>query len=254
MTALERESTEQALDRLPEAFDRVAILRRRFAQFVDLSPGARVLDIGAALGLHLAAWNLSGYEAVGVEPWADAVSASREIERETGASFEIVQGEGEHLPFPDASFDLVTAISVLEHTRDPERVFAEARRVLRPSGAFYFSTTSAVCPRQAEIRLFVGFPWYPDRLRKRIMRWATEEHPWLVNGTSAPAYHWFTPAGVNRSLQAAGFSQVIDRWALRRDEEETGMRLRIARAARENTAARLVANVLVEGSGYLALV
>lgn len=37
----------------------------------------------------------------------------------------------ERLPFPDASFDLVLAIEVLEHVPDPERAVAELARVAR---------------------------------------------------------------------------------------------------------------------------
>jgi SAM-dependent methyltransferase len=38
---------------------------------------------------------------------------------------------GEHLPFPEASFDLVLACEVLEHVRKPEVVLQEMRRVGR---------------------------------------------------------------------------------------------------------------------------
>ena len=253
VTALEQETIQEALARLPEATARVELLKRRFEPYLQLPPGARVLDVGAALGVHLVAWNRAGYEAVGVEPWDEAVQRSVEVQRETAASFKIVQGEGERLPFEDESFDLVSAISVLEHTHDPERVFAEAHRVLRPSGGFYFYTTSAICPRQSEIRLFPAFPWYPDRARKGIMRWATEHHPSLVHGTTAPAYHWFTPRDVRRSLHDVGFSRVVDRWSLRAENEDHGWRRSVARAARANSAARLAADVLVKDSAYLAL-
>jgi SAM-dependent methyltransferase len=43
-------------------------------------------------------------------------------------------GEAEALPFPDASFDLVTCQTLLIHVRDPGAVIAEMRRVLRPGG------------------------------------------------------------------------------------------------------------------------
>ena len=253
MTALEQESVDEALSRLPSASARVELLRQRLGRFIALAPGARVLDIGAALGLHLVAWNRAGYEAVGIEPWGEAVTRSADVQRETGVSFEIVRGNGENLPFPNASFDLVTAVSVLEHARSPQLVFAEACRVLRPGGGFYFYTTSGLCPRQAEIRLFPAFPWYPDRARKRLMRWAKERHPWLVHGTMAPAYHWFTPGAVRRDLGESGFSRVVDRWLLRTDDEDHGLRLTLSRAARSNGAARLAANVLVKDSAYLAI-
>ena len=43
-------------------------------------------------------------------------------------------GDGYELPFAADSFDVVLLVAVLEHTREPWRVLAEARRVLQPGG------------------------------------------------------------------------------------------------------------------------
>ena len=43
-------------------------------------------------------------------------------------------------PFPDASFAAVTSISVIEHGYDPQRLFQEMARILRPGGHFIAST------------------------------------------------------------------------------------------------------------------
>lgn len=43
-------------------------------------------------------------------------------------------GVGE-MPFPDASFDLVTCLDVIEHTPDDRHTLSELRRVTRPRGA-----------------------------------------------------------------------------------------------------------------------
>jgi SAM-dependent methyltransferase len=45
----------------------------------------------------------------------------------------------EGLPYPDASFDAVAAIEVMEHTRSSYRVLGEIARILRPGGAVIFS-------------------------------------------------------------------------------------------------------------------
>ena len=44
------------------------------------------------------------------------------------------------LPFKDNSFDMVISMSVLEHLQDPERVFHEFSRVLRPKGMVILQT------------------------------------------------------------------------------------------------------------------
>ena len=44
------------------------------------------------------------------------------------------------IPYPDASFDVVFADNVMEHIDQPNEVFAEIARVLKPSGKFLFKT------------------------------------------------------------------------------------------------------------------
>ena len=48
-----------------------------------------------------------------------------------------VRGDAHCLPFADASVDWVLLVGVLEHVDDPDRVLAEARRVLKPGGFGY---------------------------------------------------------------------------------------------------------------------
>jgi len=45
-----------------------------------------------------------------------------------------VSGVGEHLPFSDATFDVVFCLAVLEHVTDPFACAAEIGRVLKPGG------------------------------------------------------------------------------------------------------------------------
>ena len=58
-----------------------------------------------------------------------------------GCSF--VCGDACNLPFPDASFDLVTLLDVLEHIPDDDRAAREAMRVLKPGGTLLVSTPNA---------------------------------------------------------------------------------------------------------------
>ena len=44
------------------------------------------------------------------------------------------------IPFPDNSFDVVTAMEILEHIEDPEKLLSEAKRVCK-SGGFVIVTT-----------------------------------------------------------------------------------------------------------------
>ena len=50
------------------------------------------------------------------------------------------QGDAEHLPFPDVSFDIAVCAFGLLHLGDQEMGLREVFRILRPGGRFAFST------------------------------------------------------------------------------------------------------------------
>jgi SAM-dependent methyltransferase len=48
--------------------------------------------------------------------------------------------EGEPLPFPSESFDVITCLEVIEHVADEKQTFRELARVLRPGGVLILTT------------------------------------------------------------------------------------------------------------------
>ncbi len=58
----------------------------------------------------------------------------------------LLAGDVTHLPFPDATFDLVSANMVVEHLADPAAALAEIQRVLTPGGSFVFHTPNYRSP------------------------------------------------------------------------------------------------------------
>jgi ubiquinone/menaquinone biosynthesis C-methylase UbiE len=58
--------------------------------------------------------------------------------RTLGLTLDRVRTDAEHLPFPDASFDLVFGHAVLHHVPNLDRALAEFHRVLRPGGVIAF--------------------------------------------------------------------------------------------------------------------
>ena len=59
---------------------------------------------------------------------------ARVKESKAAAGIGFVQGDAMELPFPDASFDLLTIAYGLRNLADPDRGMREFRRVLRPGG------------------------------------------------------------------------------------------------------------------------
>jgi SAM-dependent methyltransferase len=72
----------------------------------------------------------------GLDPDWPSIRMHRSITRR-------VRGTIRALPFPDGSFDLVTANMVVEHLERPEDEFVEILRVLKPGGRFLFHTPNA---------------------------------------------------------------------------------------------------------------
>ena len=126
-----------------EAFE---ALTRRY-----LAPGARVLDLGCGRGGVLELFWRDVRRAVGLDP--DLASL-----REHRAGLPRVCGLGEALPLAAGSFDLAIALWVFEHLARPERVFAEAQRVLAPGGHLLFLTPNAHHPLILSNRFSWAFP------------------------------------------------------------------------------------------------
>jgi len=252
--ATESLTTEEVERRLPEQEAFARLLLRRIERHLPLGKGARIADVGCAAGALVLALRREGFDALGVEPDHHARRTAAELARRLGEEILVLEGTAEALPLPDASCDLLLASSVFEHVGDLEKSLREARRVLAPGGGLWFYTTSALCPRQQEIRGFPLFGWYPLRLKRRIMRWAVRRRPELVGGTANPALHWFTPGVTRRLLKEAGFGHVINRWRLRLPEEGGVIYRSALKIIQTLPPARLMADILVPESAYLALV
>jgi SAM-dependent methyltransferase len=95
---------------------------------LELASPLRILDAGCGSGRTLD--ELADYgDACGVDLSPAAVDATR------SRGHEAYLGAVGDLPFADASFDLVTCLDVIEHTRDDRRTLGELRRVTRAGGA-----------------------------------------------------------------------------------------------------------------------
>lgn len=103
--------------------------RWRRQLFGDLA--GDILELGLGTGLNLDAYG-PGARITGLEINYDLIQAARP--RATHRSVRLVQGDAEHLPFVDQSFDYVTSALVFCTIPDPAQALREVSRVLRPSG------------------------------------------------------------------------------------------------------------------------
>lgn len=185
--------------------------QRAFARFVPARPGMRLLDVGCGTGdLSLILAGLVGRE--GSVVGLDLTPAMLEVAREKvaraglGAAIELVEGNALALPFPDASFDGVTAGFSLRNMADLDGALREMHRVLRPGG---FAVSLEVSkPDRAAVR--APYLWFFYHVV-----------PWIgaLSGRGRAPYAWLSEslrafpdrAGLRQRFAAAGFVRLEDR-------------------------------------------
>lgn len=96
--------------------------------------GRSVLDVGCGAGVDLARFAKAGAEVTGVDLTPAAIALARDNFSQQGLKGTFEVADGEQLPFPDSSFDLVFAHGVAQYTANPRRLVDECRRVLKPGG------------------------------------------------------------------------------------------------------------------------
>jgi SAM-dependent methyltransferase len=102
----------------------------------------RVLDVGSGFGFFLEALERAGYQPVGLELSAHAVEIARG--RTNPEIVEIATGSAEApFPFPDASFDAISLLDVIEHLDRYPDTLESCRRTLKPGGLLFVITLNS---------------------------------------------------------------------------------------------------------------
>lgn len=97
-------------------------------------PCLDILDASCGTGLFPIILSRAGHHVTGIDVTDDMlVNARRNIERE-GAEAELLLMDPQELAFPDESFDMVVSRNLTWTLDDPEKAYAEWKRVLRPGG------------------------------------------------------------------------------------------------------------------------
>jgi SAM-dependent methyltransferase len=118
----------------PEEYYYEAIVERHCWRHLPTDAVGDVLGIGSAFGEELAR----------IAPVARSLTILEPSQRLRSAQIAgrpvtyVTPDPSGSMPFPDASFDLITAFGVFHHIPNVSHVFAEAARVLRPGGYFLY--------------------------------------------------------------------------------------------------------------------
>jgi len=128
---------------------------------VEIAPGAAVLDIGSGLGgTARYVVRRTGALVTGLDLTEEYVATARALSEMVGLgpATRFETGSAIDMPFEDAAFDAALMIHVGMNIPDKARLFAEARRVLKPGGLFAVYEVM----RTGEGELAFPVPWAED--------------------------------------------------------------------------------------------
>ena len=157
--------------------------RQLFSWFVDrldgyVTPGRRLLEVGANMGLFLSVASNAGWQARGIEPSRWAVDQGR-----SRFGVDLNQGTIEGLADEGKTADVVVMLDVLEHLVDPLEGLRKVRETMQDEGLLVLSTVN-VSGLHARVR---GERW-----------------PWFIRSH----LHYFTPETLQAMLTRAGFKMI----------------------------------------------
>lgn len=122
---------------------------------------ARVLEIGVGGGFNLAALEQLGFTSL---YGLDLTSTSLTVAARRSPLSRLATADAASLPFQDGAFDVLLSCDLIEHLPEMDQHLAEARRVLRPGGAYLIKTPNRA---MAEIYyrlagLYDAYFWHPS--------------------------------------------------------------------------------------------
>ena len=128
------------------ALAEVEISRSILAAYNIAQQTGPFLDLGCSTGAMLAAAGCEGRFVVGVDVAFRWLAVGSIRLQELGIRNTLVCANAEHLPFADGTFECLTAIDLLEHTRQPLSVMQEAYRVSRKGARALWITNNRYAP------------------------------------------------------------------------------------------------------------
>ncbi len=120
---------------------------RYLPQLVDFSAykGQRLLEVGCGIGTDLVRFAGGGARVTGVDLAQTAIELAQKNFALHGLPAEELRvANGEALPYPDGSFDVVYGHGVVQYTADAAQLIRECHRVLKPGGTGIFMVYNRV--------------------------------------------------------------------------------------------------------------
>lgn len=227
------------------------VIRREMSRQGTLRVSPRFADVGCGRGLYAEYWQSRGCRVTGVDLNQRTLAIGRARATERDMPIHYVAGSADALPFKSGSFDIVFAMSLLEHVADWRQCARDLSRLLAPGGLLWIETTNIICPRQREFRWLPMYSWWPGPAKRVVERLARGPIPALANYTPWPAVHWLSYFKLRRLLQSEGLL-VSDRFDCMKTEDISLPKSVVRGVARSGDLGRWVSYLLVSSVIVLA--
>lgn len=124
----------------------------------DLSR-ARLLDMGCGGGVLAEEFASLGCRVTGIDISPRSIAIAQAHAAVSGLSIDYQVATGTSLSFDRESFDAVSCCDVLEHIADWKQAIAEAGRVIKPGGLFFFDTINRTFA--SKVQFIFGLQQFP---------------------------------------------------------------------------------------------
>lgn len=183
----------------PAAMGATGALRRLDA-FERIAPlaGRKLLDVGCGNGLYTLRMAERFDTVVGIDLVPEHLDEFRNaVPPSLHGRVEILEQSLTAMPWDDETFDVVTAIEVLEHVDDVEHGLSEIYRVMMPGGRLFVAVPNRLFPLETHA-VIIGGKYMPGR-RIPFLPWIPPlQRRWSEVGN-------FTARSVTDLLSRAGF-------------------------------------------------
>lgn len=173
----------------------------------DRHAGKKVIEIGGGMGTDLAQFASNGAIVTDFDLSAGHLEHARRNFRLRGLKGEFVHGDGENIPFPDNTFDVVYSNGVIHHTPDTAGVVRHMRRILKPGGKaiiMVYAEDSWHYWREQVIRLGIE----NGNLAGRSMGWIMSGSVEKSTKGQRPLVKVYTRARLRKLFEDAGFERI----------------------------------------------
>jgi 2-polyprenyl-3-methyl-5-hydroxy-6-metoxy-1,4-benzoquinol methylase len=207
------------------------------ARVDDSLAGRLVLDLGCGMGGLSTALALEGADVRSVDFNRHYCHITRLRGMRYGIDLSPVNAAGEALPFPDAHFDVVMCVDVLEHVRDPEALVAEISRCLKPGGLCQITAINRFAFRDPHYHARL-VNWLPRRFADAYLRLAgrSKDNARFKDRQTLQEMHYYTYRGLERLLARHELNGLIESGELKLKKRMGGWKGLLQRAGLASVA------------------